>query len=94
MNFIPEGPDGFDRSLAWPLLMAGASATPDTPFRAMFNHRCSRLGDAAEFGSFGRIRELLTDIWAVNDASAARGEFQGVHWRDVMRGKAWDFLLI
>jgi len=27
MNYIPEGPDGFDRSLAWTLLVAGSSAT-------------------------------------------------------------------
>jgi len=94
MNYIPEGPDGFDRSVAWPLLIAGASSTADTPFRTMFAQRCARLGDAAECGSFGRIRELLKDIWSINDTAAARGEFQGVHWRDVMRGKGWDFLLI
>lgn len=94
MNYIPEGPDGFDRSVAWPLLIAGASSTADTPFRSMFAQRCARLGDAADCGSFGRIRELLKDIWSINDAAAARGEFQGVSWRDVMRGKGWDFLLI
>lgn len=94
MNFIPEGPDGFDRSLAWPLLVAGSSATAGTPFRFMFADRCAKLGDAAGFGSFGRIREILATIWARNDAAAEAGDHRGVHWREVMREKEWDFLLI
>ena len=94
MNFIPAGTEGFDRSLCWPLLVAGANAVAGSPFRAMLADRCEQLGNAADFGSFGRIRELLVDIWQLNDAAAARGEHQGVHWRDVMRQKKWDFLLI
>jgi len=94
MNFIPAGPDGFDRSLAWPLLVAGSVSVAESPFRGMFDERCERLGDAADFGSFGRVRELLADIWDINDTAAMRGEYQGVHWRDVMQQKDWDFLLI
>ena len=94
MNFIPAGPDGFDRSLAWPLLIAGSSSTAGSSFRAMFAERCHRLGDSSNFGSFGRVRELLKDIWLRNDRAAARGEFQGVRWRDAMQQKGWDFLLI
>lgn len=94
MDFIPAGPDGFDRSLAWPLLIAGAVSTPSSPFRTMFAERCNRLGEAADFGSFGRIRELLGDIWHINETQALNGEAQGVHWRDVMQQKGWDFLLI
>lgn len=94
MNFIPEGPEGFDRSLAWPILIAGSSATAGSPFRFMLAERCAKMGEAAEFGSFGRIREILATIWAANDAAAERGEHHGMHWRDVMHDKSWDFLLI
>jgi len=94
MNFIPAGPDGFDRSLAWPLLIAGSSSIAGSPFRAMFAERCQRLGESANFGSFGRIRELLRDIWQQNDRAATRGEYQGVRWRDAMLQKGWDYLLI
>ena len=94
MNFIPAGPEGFDRSLAWPLLVAGSVSVAASPFRSMIDERCLRLGDAADFGSFGRIRELLKDIWQINDTAATRGEFQGVSWRDVMLQKGWEFLLI
>ena len=94
MNFIPAGPEGFDRSLAWPLLIAGSAAVEGSPFRSMFAERCQRLGEAADFGSFGRVRELLKHIWQINDASARQGNFQGVRWRDAMQQKGWDYLLI
>lgn len=94
MNFIPAGPEGFDRSLAWPLLIAGSASVAGSPFRSMFDERCQRLGDAAEFGSFGRIRELLKDIWQFNDTASLQGDYQGVRWRDVMQQKEWEYLLI
>ena len=94
MNFIPDGPEGFDRSLVWPLLMAGANSVASSPFRSMFEERCRQLGDGANFGSFGRVRELLRDVWNINDKAMAQGETHGVHWRDVMKQKGWDFLLI
>jgi C6 transcription factor Pro1 len=94
MEYVPGGPDGFDRSLVWPLLVAGAVSLPDSTFRKMFADRAARLGESSDFGSFGRIKELLKDVWRVNDESLARGERQSVHWRDAMRQKGWDFLLI
>ncbi|KXL50598.1 hypothetical protein M433DRAFT_141111 [Acidomyces richmondensis BFW] len=94
MNYIPDGPEGFDRSLAWPILVAGSNSVEGSPFRSMFAERCERLGEAANFGSFGRVRELLKDIWHTNDANARQGVFQGVRWRDAMRQKGWDYLLI
>ncbi|KAI5358900.1 putative zn(2)-C6 fungal-type DNA-binding domain, fungal transcription factor [Septoria linicola] len=94
MNFIPAGPEGFDRSLAWPILLAGSSSQLASPFRPMFAERCERLGDAANFGSFGRVRELLKDIWHINDNAAATGDVQGIRWRDAIQSKGWDFLLI
>jgi hypothetical protein len=94
MGWIPAGQEGFDRSLVWPLLIAGSASVAGSPFRAMFEERCQLLGEGAKFGSFGRIRELLKDIWHINDEAMARGEAKGVHWRDVMKQKGWDFLLI
>jgi hypothetical protein len=94
MEYIPAGPDGFDRSLVWPLLVAGSVSLPNSPFRAMFAERTARLGEASNFGSFGRIKELLKDVWSINDAALAKGDKQSVHWRDTMRQKGWDFLLI
>ena len=94
MDFVPGGPDGFDRSLAWPLLVAGSIALPTSSFRSMFLTRAERLGDAADFGSYGRVRELLKDVWQANDAALAKGDRQCVHWRDAMQRKKWEFLLI
>ncbi|KAF9730800.1 hypothetical protein PMIN06_012134 [Paraphaeosphaeria minitans] len=94
MEYIPAGPDGFDTSLVWPLLIAGSVSLPNSPFRTMFSERANRLGEASDFGSFGRMKELLKEVWRVNDAALANGDRQCVHWRDTMRQKGWDFLLI
>jgi hypothetical protein len=94
MEYIPTGAGGFDRSLAWPLLVAGSVALPNSTFRTMFSQRASLIGDASEFGSFGRVKELLSEVWRVNDHNLAKGTIQSVHWRDTMQQKGWDFLLI
>ena len=99
LQFIPHGPDGFDRSLVWPLLIAGAVATPASLFRRVFAERSVALGEHAEFGSFGRMARLLQEVWrlADNNTSSAADKAAGrpgVHWRDVMQEKGWDFLLI
>jgi hypothetical protein len=94
MNYIPAGAEGFDRSLVWPLLIAGSASLPNSPFRTIFYERMTQMGDAASFGSIGRARELLREVWHANDEVLARGERQSVHWRDVMQQRGWDFLLI
>ncbi|KAI9818035.1 MAG: hypothetical protein M1827_000659 [Pycnora praestabilis] len=89
-NYIPCGPDGFDRSLVWPLLIAGSVSTPSSSFRRVFADRVERLGEQAEFGSFGRMVCLLQEVWRQTDGEGR----QNVHWRDVMQQQGWDFLLI
>ena len=95
-SLIPAGTDGFDRCLVWPLLIAGSFATEASSFRRMFEERCAYLGKSAPLGSFGRLREVLQEVWNINDATSAGAarEKQSVHWRDVMRQKGSDFLLI
>ena len=94
MEMIPAGQDGFDRSVVWPLLVAGAVSVPGSSFRTMLDDRAALLGGAAGFGSFGRARELLKDVWRINDEGALAGQRNHVRWADVMRQKGWDFLLI
>ncbi len=67
MHFIPSGPDGFDRSLVWPLLICGSFSVPTSPFRRVFAERIERLGDQAEFGSFGRMVRVLREVWRRSD---------------------------
>lgn len=67
MDLIPSGPLGFDRSIVWPLLIAGAHSTRDSLFRAVLAERVSFLGDLAHGGSFGRVVKLLHEVWATND---------------------------
>jgi hypothetical protein len=67
MSYIPAGPFGFDRSLVWPLLIAGAFSTPSSPFRQVLHGRVTALGDLAELGSIGRMYQLLNDYWRLSD---------------------------
>ena len=94
LEFIPSGPDGFDRSLVWPLLIAGSLSTPSSGFRRAFADRTARLGEHAEFGSFGRMVRLLQEVWHQSGEDRPTSERRNVHWRDVMQQKGWDFLLI
>ncbi|KAG8533148.1 uncharacterized protein KY384_001931 [Bacidia gigantensis] len=94
LEYIPAGPEGFDRSLVWPLLIGGSMSTPNSRFRMVLDERIARLGEHSEFGSFGRTIRLLREVWRQSDEVERAGEERSVHWRDVMRQKGWDFLLI
>lgn len=103
LAFIPSGPGGFDRSLVWVYLIGGSISLPGSSFRAFFEDRVAQLGDQASCGSFGRTFTLLREVWMQND-SLIRASAPGspmpdgtqphIHWRDVMRSKGWEYLLI
>ncbi|KAL2870410.1 Zn(II)2Cys6 transcription factor [Aspergillus lucknowensis] len=67
LQFIPSGPNGFDRSLVWPLFMAGVYSTPNSEFRTILADRAAALGEHAELGSFGRMYRVLSEVWRVAD---------------------------
>ncbi|KAK5212403.1 DNA-binding transcriptional regulator ume6 [Exophiala xenobiotica] len=67
MQYIPSGPNGFDRCLVWPMLICGVNSIPASPFRRVLSERCEMLGDAADHGSFGRMVRLLHEVWRLND---------------------------
>jgi hypothetical protein len=67
LQFIPAGPYGFDRSLVWPLLMAGAFSTPQSSFRSVLEERAAALGEIGDFGSFGRMYRVLHEVWRLSD---------------------------
>jgi hypothetical protein len=67
LQFIPAGPYGFDRSLVWPLLMAGAFSAPNSEFRTVLAERAAALGEIGDFGSFGRMYRLVQEVWRLSD---------------------------
>lgn len=67
MAYVPSGPFGFDRSLVWPLLIAGAFSIPSSPFRQVLEDRVAALGDLADLGSIGRMYQLLSEYWRLSD---------------------------
>ncbi|KAF5860918.1 hypothetical protein ETB97_000897 [Aspergillus alliaceus] len=67
LRYIPTGPNGFDRSLVWPLLIAGVYSTERSPLRGILAQRATAMGDAADTGSYGRMYRLLKEVWRVTD---------------------------
>lgn len=63
LQFVPFGPDGFDRALVWPLLIAGWVSTPESEFRTVLHVRVTALGKVGQFGSFGSMINLLNTVW-------------------------------
>lgn len=97
MEFIPSGPHGFDRSVVWPLLIAGSASTPSSRLRKLIPERVAAMGGLGEYGSFGRMVRVLQEVWRQSDEGQNPEENRrNVHWRDVMQQhEGWqDFLLI
>jgi hypothetical protein len=90
LEFIPAGAGGFDRSLVWVYLIGGSVATSGSSFRSLVDERTRAMGEDVQMGSWGRLRSVLDAVWEGQDAAPENY----VCWRDVMRGKGWDFLLI
>ncbi|KAF2222360.1 fungal-specific transcription factor domain-containing protein [Elsinoe ampelina] len=94
MAYIPTGRGGFDRSLAWPLLIAGSVASADSPVKHMFLERYVATENFQDIGSLGRVKDILTDLWPANAVYGGEVGFAPLHWRSVMAQKNWDCLLI
>ncbi|KAL4923853.1 Zn(II)2Cys6 transcription factor [Aspergillus undulatus] len=67
LQYIPSGPGGFDRSLVWPLFIAGVYSTPGCEFRNVLTERAAALAEHATLGSFGRMYKILQEVWRVTD---------------------------
>ncbi|KAL4908906.1 hypothetical protein BDW74DRAFT_145536 [Aspergillus multicolor] len=72
LQYIPSGPDGFDRSLVWPLFIAGVYSTTGCQFRTVLMERAAALAEHADLGSFGRMYRVLQEVWRVTDEVAAQ----------------------
>ena len=101
LNYIPSGIHGFDRSLVWPLLIAGSASGPHSRLRHIILERVATLGEFGEYGSFGKMVCLLQEVWRqsaeqkIQSPTHTGGRRRNVHWRDVMRQhEGWQELLL
>lgn len=94
LTIMPTGPNGFDRAIVWPLLIAGSVAGPTTGFRKLFKSRKQMLGDASGLGSFREVQQLLDEVWRINDEHDAQGNPVRVSWRDVMEQQGLECLIL
>lgn len=103
LQFIPQGPHGYDRSLVWVYLIAASVSLPGSSFRTLFEERIAHLGGDSTCGAFGRMVTVVQEVWMqtenlaqVATPGSCSSEIMQpyVNWRDVMQSKGWDFLLI
>ncbi|KAH2150338.1 hypothetical protein KXW37_002403, partial [Aspergillus fumigatus] len=114
LQCLPPGPQGFDRSLVWPLFIAGAHSVPYSGFRKILTDRIAAMGYLGSFGSFGRMYRVLQELWKLssdpltspsastgnrnNGQNSASSEQppseQPIHWRELMKRRKWDYLLM
>jgi len=67
MSFIPGGAVGYDRSLVWPLLIAGFCSMPASAFRKVLVTRTEAMGFGGKHGNFGRMINVVQKCWKRND---------------------------
>ncbi|PLB39148.1 Zn(II)2Cys6 transcription factor [Aspergillus candidus] len=72
LQCMPAGPQGFDRSLVWPLFITGAYSVPSSAFRKVLGERVVALGYLGDFGSFGRMYRVLKELWKLTDNPTPR----------------------
>lgn len=96
IDLIPSGSTGYDRSLVWPVMIAGLQTTVGSPLRSKIEERWTAMGDSRDLGAFGRMIKLLREVWRRTDGkdAGAPGADLDVHWRDVMRECRLEFLPI
>ncbi|KAF7156886.1 hypothetical protein CNMCM5623_000731 [Aspergillus felis] len=114
LQCLPAGAQGFDRSLVWPLFIAGVHSVPYSGFRKILTDRIAALGYLGNFGSIGRMYRVLQELWKLSNdpltspsASTGSRNFgqnsasseqqpleQQIHWRELMKRKKWDYLLM
>ena len=64
---VPGGADGFDRSIAWPLLMAGSMSKPGSSFRKLYSQKRQLPHWSSNRGALGKVQALLEATWKIND---------------------------
>lgn len=66
--------DGFERSIVWPLLIAGSMSLPDGLFRQAWTRRMEGMGPVrSKVGSIGWVNIVLAECWHVNDQGGLVG---------------------
>jgi hypothetical protein len=80
--------------------MGGSVSGASSSFRQFFHDRITQLGDASNYGSFGGVVSILQDVWQQADSFqpspgvSGSTEIPYISWRDTMRMRGWDYLLI
>jgi hypothetical protein len=86
---VPGGANGFDRSIAWPLLMAGSMSQRDSSFRELYSQKRQLPHWSSNCGALGKVQALLEATWKINDDDRA----PRTTWRAEANRQGWSPLI-
>ncbi|OKL56664.1 hypothetical protein UA08_08312 [Talaromyces atroroseus] len=67
LDYLPDGPNGYDRCIVWPLLIIGTYSVPTSSVRLVLHRRMIEIGDDNDFGNWSRLYRVLVEIWRRSD---------------------------
>ncbi|KAK6527153.1 hypothetical protein TWF281_010346 [Arthrobotrys megalospora] len=90
IDFIPSLYMGYERSIISPLLIVGSLAI-NPHDRQIISARLKKTPHMAKYGNLGNVDKILTEIWSREWVTDPR---QPVPWRQVMKEKNWEYLMV
>ncbi|KAF3909263.1 hypothetical protein ABW20_dc0106034 [Dactylellina cionopaga] len=90
INFIPSLYMGYERSIISPLLVVGSLAI-HPHHQQIISTRLKRTPHMAKYGNLGNVDKILTEIWSRQWAQCSQ---QVAPWRQVMKEKNWEYLMV
>ncbi|KAK6349244.1 hypothetical protein TWF730_009995 [Orbilia blumenaviensis] len=90
IDFIPSLYMGYERSIISPLLIVGSLAIRPID-KQTISARLKKTPHMAKYGNLGNVDKILTEIWSRDWVTDRR---LPVPWRQVMREKGWEYLMV
>ncbi|RVD86257.1 uncharacterized protein DFL_004544 [Arthrobotrys flagrans] len=90
IDFIPSLYMGYERSIISPLLIVGSLAKRPLD-QQIISARLKKTTHMAKYGNLGNLDKILTEIWSREWVIDPR---QPVPWRQIMKEKSWEYLMV
>ncbi|KAK6512462.1 hypothetical protein TWF481_001348 [Arthrobotrys musiformis] len=90
IDYIPSLYMGYERSIISPLLIVGSLARRPQD-QQIISARLKKTAHMAKYGNLGNVDKILTEIWSRDWTPDPR---QPVPWRQIMKEKNWEYLMV
>ncbi|KAK6495676.1 hypothetical protein TWF481_002724 [Arthrobotrys musiformis] len=90
IDYIPSLYMDYERSIISPLLIVGSLARQPQD-QQIISARLKKTAHMAKYGNLGNVDKILTEIWSRDWTPDPR---QPVPWRQIMKEKNWEYLMV